>query len=232
MEIIQSKDNSRIKTARKLLQKKYRDKSGSYLIEGFHLLEEARKAGAEIRQVFVEKGKGTLVSHEVLKSLSDTESPQGVVAEVVKCEQAPLSMDRGKLLVLENVQDPGNVGTLIRTADAFGFAGVICVGETADIYSPKVLRSAQGSHFHLPVVRGTAEVYERLGSLLVTTLSKSSVDYREIKLAHFALLLGNEGAGVSPRAIEAASRLVHIPMLGQAESLNVAVAGGILMSQL
>ncbi|MDR0300477.1 MAG: RNA methyltransferase, partial [Streptococcaceae bacterium] len=164
--IITSKDNNRVKEARKLLQKKYRDKSASYLIEGFHLFEEAVKSGAEIRQLFVEEGKENrlqgfelelencfVVTENVLKSLSETESPQGLVAELVRKE---LQVDfetnlEGKILILENAQDPGNVGTLIRTADAAGFDTVICVGQTADIYSPKVLRSAQGSTFHLSI---------------------------------------------------------------------------------
>ncbi|GAB2026556.1 TrmH family RNA methyltransferase [Lactovum odontotermitis] len=235
--IITSRDNVRVKETRKLLQKKYRDRTGSYLIEGFHLLEEAVKSGAEIRRVFVEEGRQNrvrglahwnIVTADVLKSLSDTEKPQGVVAEVVKADTASVNLNK-KILILENVQDPGNVGTLIRTADAAGFDGVICVGESADIYSPKVLRSAQGSTFHIPVTIETDKIYDNVENLLVSTLSENSVDYRTVKLNHFALVLGNEGAGVSEHAVESAGQLIHIPMPGQAESLNVAVAGGILM---
>ncbi|GAB2024261.1 RNA methyltransferase [Lactovum odontotermitis] len=238
--IITSRDNTRIKETRKLLQKKHRDRAGSYLIEGFHLLEEAVKSGAEIRQLFVEENKQnkvrglldhastSLVTSDVLKSISDTENPQGVIAEVTKSDKSSINYE-GKILILENVQDPGNVGTLIRTADAAGFDGIICVGETADTYSPKVLRSAQGSTFHIPVTIGSDEIYDHVQNLLVSTLSKDSVDYRTVKLKHFALVLGNEGAGVSKHAIESAKQLIHIPMPGQAESLNVAVAGGILM---
>lgn len=237
MEIITSRENSRVKEARKLLQKKYRNQSECYLIEGFHLLEEAMKSKAKIEQLFVEADKFDklpadlseylLVNADVLKSLSDTGHPQGVVAVVSKSESSFPDGDR--LLILENIQDPGNVGTLIRTADAAGFDGVICVGETADIYSPKVLRSAQGSHFHFPV-KAVAEIdYTDFEHLLVTTLSKASVDYRTVRLDRFALVLGNEGAGVSDKAIEAAEQLIHISMPGQAESLNVAVAGGIIM---
>jgi TrmH family RNA methyltransferase len=236
--IITSRDNLHIKEMRKLLQKKYRDRTGFYLIEGFHLLEEAVKSGAEIRKVFVEESKQnrvrklpqwSAVTSDVLKSLSDAENPQGVVAEVVKTENLSEHIYRGKTLILENVQDPGNVGTLIRTADAAGFDAVVCVGETADIYSPKVLRSAQGSTFHIPVFRETDKIYENVENLLVSTLSENSVDYRTIHSDDFAIVLGNEGSGVSKHAINSASQLVHIPMLGQAESLNVAVAGGILM---
>ena len=133
MEIIQSKQNASIKSARKLLQRKHR--KTSYLLEGWHLFEEAKASGAEILQVFVleemadrvaNMAKVKLVSPEVLKELCETQTPQGIVAEVAKQSQAlpePLS---GKYLLLEDVQDPGNVGTMIRTADAAGYDGVFC----------------------------------------------------------------------------------------------------------
>jgi TrmH family RNA methyltransferase len=236
MDIITSRDNARVKEARKLLQKKYRDESGLYLIEGFHLLEEAVKAVSPLTDVFVisdkaelvsDLGNITLVSPEVLATLADEKTAQGVVAVVKKNEQ-PINAEKGRLLILENVQDPGNVGTMIRTADAAGFNGVICVGDSADIYSPKVLRSAQGSHFHLPVVR--ADRLPKVKNLLVSTLSANSLDYRQLTgLKNFALVMGNEARGVSDEALAAASVKVHIPMPGHAESLNVAVAAGILM---
>ncbi|MCT3097888.1 TrmH family RNA methyltransferase [Lactococcus lactis] len=252
MEIISSKDNKKIKEARKLLTKKYR--KNSYLIEGFHLLEEALKAGRSIKQIFVEENKLTkltgmigseklltdlsvnLVSKEVLKSLADSESPQGLIAEVTKIEEV-IDFSAAKFLLLENVQDPGNVGTMIRTADAAGFSAVILLGETADIYSPKVMRSMQGSNFHLPLVRMAKEdcfaQLKKAGiSILTTTLSANSVSYKIINEPHFALIMGNEGAGVSDEAVKAADKLVHIDMPGQAESLNVAVAAGILMFSL
>lgn len=133
MEIIQSKQNASIKSARKLLQRKHR--KTSYLLEGWHLFEEAKASGADILQVFVleemadrvaNMAKVKLVSPEVLKELCETQTPQGIVAEVAKQSQAlpePLS---GKYLLLEDVQDPGNVGTMIRTADAAGYDGVFC----------------------------------------------------------------------------------------------------------
>ena len=255
MEIISSKDNKKIKEARKLLTKKYR--KNSYLIEGFHLLEEALKAGRSIKQIFIEENKLTkltkltemigseksltdlsvnLVSKEVLKSLADSESPQGLIAEVTKIEEV-IDFSAAKFLLLENVQDPGNVGTMIRTADAAGFSAVILLGETADIYSPKVMRSMQGSNFHLPLVRMAKEdcfaQLKKAGiSILTTTLSANSVSYKIINEPHFALIMGNEGAGVSDEAVKAADKLVHIDMPGQAESLNVAVAAGILMFSL
>ncbi|MFV0555693.1 MAG: TrmH family RNA methyltransferase [Lactovum sp.] len=240
MDIITSRENLRVKEARKLLKKKYRNQSNSYLIEGFHLLEEAIKANVKIKDIFVdvekidklpkEISKFTIVNFDVLKSLSDTGNPQGLVACLEKEEK--FFQDKGKILILENIQDPGNLGTLIRTADAADFSSVICLGETADIYNSKVLRSAQGSHFHLPIKAVKEIDYHQFENLLVTTLSKDSQDYREIHLTNFALVLGNEGAGVSEQAVQAADYLIHISMPGQAESLNVAVAAGILMISL
>lgn len=242
MEIITAKDNKKIKEARKLLtKKKYR--KNSYLIEGFHLLEEAANSGAKILQIFVEENKYQHVSHqenvlvvssEVLKSLSDAGTPQGVVAEVA-FEEVKVEFWHGKYLVLENVQDPGNVGTMIRTADAAGFSAVLCMGDTADIYAPKVMRSMQGSNFHIPVlsVADFTELQEARIPLYVTTLSNRSISHKELVAEEdFALVMGNEGAGVSDQAVAVADQLVHIEMPGRAESLNVAVAAGILMFSL
>ena len=135
----------------------------------------------------------------------------------------------GKYLFLEDVQDPGNVGTMIRTADAAGFSGVIVSSKSADIYSLKTLRSMQGSHFHLPIYRMPIETFveeAKKGNLpiLATTLSQNSKDYRELaQLADFVLVMGNEGQGISPFMTNQADQLVHITMKGQAESLNVAL---------
>ena len=136
------------------------------------------------------------------------------------------------------MQDPGNVGTIIRTADAAGFTGVIVSDKSADIYSLKTLRSMQGSHFHLPVYRMASqalleEAKEAGIPVLATTLSKDSVDYRELPpIENFVLVMGNEGQGISPLMAESADQLVHISMKGQAESLNVAIAAGILIFHL
>ena len=239
MEIIQSKQNASIKSARKLLQRKHR--KTSYLLEGWHLFEEAKASGAEILQVFVleemadcvaNMAKVKLVSPEVLKELCETQTPQGIVAEIAKQSLS------GKYLLLEDVQDPGNVGTMIRTADAAGYDGVFLSDRSADIYNQKTLRSMQGSHFHLPIYRGPildmVEACRKQGvPVLATTLSDVSVDYKAVKTdGNFALVMGNEGQGISQEMAESADQLVHISMPGQAESLNVAVAAGILMFSL
>ena len=242
MTIITSKANSVVKNAKKLHQKKYR--KSAYLIEGWHLFEEAVQAGVTIEKVFaLESYRDQLaafpqtiwVSEEILLDLADTQTPQGIVAVIQKEEVGLPDLHQGKYLFLEDVQDPGNVGTMIRTADAAGFTGVIVSDKSADIYSLKTLRSMQGSHFHLPIYRMplASFVEEAKKSdlpILATTLSRESKDYRELSsLENFVLVMGNEGQGISSVMAESADQLVHIGMKGRAESLNVAVAAGILM---
>ncbi|MTB64318.1 RNA methyltransferase [Streptococcus sp. zg-86] len=242
MEVIRSKSNRLIKETKKLHQKKYRKES--YLIEGWHLFEEARKANAEIERVFalenhVNQVTGsipvTVVSPEIVQELSDSQTPQGIVAQVALKQPLFPKQLTGKYLVLEDVQDPGNVGTMIRTADAAGYDAVFISDKSADIYSLKTLRSMQGSHFHLPIYR--VAIDDLLGQfkanhvrILATTLSTHSVDYKAIRVPDsFAIIMGNEGQGISRLVEEQADELVHIQMPGQAESLNVAVAAGILL---
>ena len=242
MTIITSKANSVVKNAKKLHQKKYR--KSAYLIEGWHLFEEAVQAGVTIEKVFaLESYRDQLaafpqtiwVSEEILRDLADTQTPQGIIAVIQKEEVGLPDLHQGKYLFLEDVQDPGNVGTMIRTADAAGFTGVIVSDKSADIYSLKTLRSMQGSHFHLPIYRmplvGFVEEAKKSNlPILATTLSRESKDYRELSsLENFVLVMGNEGQGISSVMAESADQLVHIGMKGRAESLNVAVAAGILM---
>ena len=245
MTIITSKANSVVKNAKKLHQKKYR--KSSYLIEGWHLFEEAVQAGVMIEKIFaLESYRDQLaifqqtvwVSEDILLDLADSQTPQGIVAVVQKEEIGQVDLSQGKFLFLEDVQDPGNVGTIIRTADAAGFTGVIVSDKSADIYSLKTLRSMQGSHFHLPIYRMSSQaILEKAKKagipVLATTLSKDSVDYRELPpIENFVLVMGNEGQGISPLMAESADQLVHISMKGQAESLNVAIAAGILIFHL
>ena len=245
MTIITSKANSLVKKTKKLLQKKYRKES--YLIEGWHLFEEAKAHGAKILNVFVlqdyafkvvDLANVFIVSEDILKDLSASKTPQGIVAEVA-LPKPKLPQDfQGKYLILEDVQDPGNVGTMIRTADAAGFDAVFISEKTADIYNLKTLRSMQGSHFHLPVYRvkllDVMVLLKEAGVLTIaTTLSENSLDYRTLdNNENFALIMGNEGQGISHEMAKQADILTHINMPGQAESLNVAVAAAIIIFSL
>lgn len=239
---ITSRANNLIKQTKKLHQKKHR--THAYLIEGWHLVEEAEKSGASFNHVFATEDYAQAVAHlpnviivseEVLADLAQSPSPQGVVAEIGYNVPVLPDISQGRYLVLEDVQDPGNLGTLIRTADAAGFDAVFISDKSADIYNAKTLRSMQGSHFHLPVIRcDIAELIDKAKILktpvLATTLSSESVDYQMVdKSSRFLLVMGNEGKGISQVVADKADKLVHITMPGQAESLNVAVAGGILM---
>ncbi|MGQ7564248.1 TrmH family RNA methyltransferase [Streptococcus suis] len=242
MDIIRSKANNLVKQIKKLQQKKYR--TSSYLIEGWHLLEEAGAAGATFEHILVlkeyaERVAGlpnvSLVTPDIMRDLADSKSPQGVLAQLALPRQDLPTSLTGKFLVLEDVQDPGNVGTMIRTADAAGFDGIFLTDKSADIYNIKVLRSMQGSHFHLPIYRLPVEELVRYLQaqglpILATTLSSQSVDYKDFQPGpSFAMVMGNEGQGISAYMEEVADQLVHISMPGQAESLNVAIAAGILM---
>lgn len=246
---ISSTKNTLIKELKKLHRKKTRDEEGRYLIEGFHLVEEAIKNQEKIQMVLLdERGarewgewlaaqdvpEHYLVTKEVLGVLSDLPTPQGIMA-VVEKNQEPITEFKGSWVLLDQVQDPGNVGTIIRTADAAGYAGVILGEGSADIYSTKVLRSMQGSNYHLPIIqRDLRTVIPQLQAaglkVYGTELNKDAVDYRSLsQQIDIALLLGNEGQGVADELLALTDKKLYIPIFGQAESLNVAIAAGILI---
>ncbi len=249
MKEIQAVKNPLIKDLRKLHKKKYRDEQGRYLLEGFHLVEEAAANGAEINAVLVnqrglqewrewlqenQQKEQYLVSDEVMEGLSDLPAPQGIVAVVVKKNQEP-KISGGRWLLLDRVQDPGNVGTMVRTADAAGFAGVILGKGCADPYSTKVLRSMQGSNFHLPILNRDLELLIpelKAAGLPVygTELNEEARAFQTVTdQADVALVMGNEGQGVAEDLLKMTDLNLYIPIYGKAESLNVGVAAGILM---
>lgn len=234
--VITSKDNKRIKEIRKLLTKKGRTKAQQFLIEGEHLIEEAIQFGAHIEEIFVLETdtynfdlKTTVVTKDVMSSLSTLVTPPGIIA-VVRMETKSIESDR--VLAIDGIQDPGNLGTLIRTADAFNFKRILIGKNTVDPYSDKVLRSSQGSHFHVSLEDvDLIEVMQDFnGTILTTDLSGQSLTDK-ITDEKVMIVLGNEGQGVSQEVLAVANYKVKIDMPGDAESLNVAVAGGILMHQ-
>ena len=234
--VITSKDNKRIKAVRKLLTKKGRLKANQFLIEGEHLIEEALKWNANILELFVLENsefnfdlKTTVVTKDVMKSLSTLVTPPGIIAVV---EMNTQTVDSNRILALDGVQDPGNLGTLIRTADAFNFKRILIGKDTVDPYSDKVLRSSQGSHFHVSIE--DTDLIEAIndfdGIVLTTDLQGEPLNSNKIT-GPIMIVLGNEGQGVSREVLECANYKVKIDMPGHAESLNVSVAGGILMHQ-
>lgn len=252
--LISSSQNQWIKKAQQLKQKKYRQSEGLFLLEGIRLLEEFClsdweglyglyvKPLSERGELLLQslKNKGLTLYEttlDLLKKVSDTENPQGFVV-VARQQTQKLTPDLAQaslLILLDGLQDPGNVGTLIRTADAAGIGGVI-LHRSADLYNSKTIRACMGSLFHIPIleIQETSEMVEWLKeqefTLYATSLGKSSLPYDQANYSkRCALVLGSEGHGVSQALLAEAQSSLHIPLYGQAESLNVAVAGGILM---
>ncbi|EXJ23178.1 rRNA methylase [Alkalibacterium sp. AK22] len=254
METIESIQNKQVKEWKKLLTRKGRKKQQKYIIEGLHLVEEAVKARQSIDALLVREdkldeyqhvirtfeGAGRLITitEDISAALSDAVTEQGILAVMNTKESLSELAAQKPLLLLDGVQDPGNLGTLIRTADAAGFEGVVIGTGSVDLYNPKALRSAQGSHFHLPVVHDdlkgwVQDLKAREIPVYGTALDKEARSYRQVNpSAQFALIVGNEGKGVSDELLRETTCNLYIPIIGQAESLNVAIAAGILMFSL
>ncbi|WP_334333004.1 MULTISPECIES: TrmH family RNA methyltransferase [unclassified Companilactobacillus] len=247
MKYIESKKNDEIKQLKKLALTKNIRKTGTYVVEGFHLVREADQYEQEFVKLLVTEKYtedrlvkkyhdiAVSISEDVAKELSETKTPQGIFAVLKVNNTDKLSAINGKWVMLDDVQDPGNVGTIIRTADAAGYNGVITSLDTADFYQPKVQRSMQGSQFHLPIYRMNINDAITLAKESDLTIYGSEVNdqakpYNELaKKDSFALIMGNEAHGVSQDVLNQADENIYIPILGQAESLNVAVAAGVLM---
>lgn len=258
-EFISSPANKLIKQVVALKQKKNRDSLGLFIAEGVRLVEECAAAGWSVETcIYTEAAAARERTHRLIERLerllcqmvlvpeslynkiSDTEQPQGIMV-IAKKRQTSLEnllTTEGKpplLVVLDGIQDPGNVGTIIRTADAAGCTGVIALKGSADIYASKTVRASMGSLFHLPVVEGVSakELITMLQqggvTLLATGLQKSQVYYQTQFACPVAVVLGNEGQGVSHELLAAADACVNIPLIGKAESLNVAIAAGIIL---
>ncbi|WP_018921679.1 TrmH family RNA methyltransferase [Salsuginibacillus kocurii] len=250
MEHIESAKNPKVKQVNRLHHKKYRERDNKFIIEGEHLIETAIEAGVAIERVFVtnENKLSPLinqanvslltVTESIMKEMSQVETPPGLLA-VVEMPAHELSGPAGKgmYLLLDAVQDPGNAGTMIRTADAAGLDGVVLGEGTVDPYNDKVIRSTQGSIFHVPVVKGElTEWIEKcqrqripvFGSSLQDGTSHTALGSQPA----FALLVGNEGAGVRGELLGLTDQNVYLPLYGKAESLNVTVATGILLYHL
>lgn len=247
MKIIESKQNQQVKEWKKLHSKKGRRKTGTFMIEGFHLIEEAVKSGVLITQwIFDERTRDIplewdipehahyVVTSRVMEEICETENPQGAAA-VCKQPENPFKEDlNGKFLLIDEVQDPGNLGTMIRTADAAGLDGVILGQGCVDPYNGKVLRATQGSLFHLPVFEGNlhewVDRFKQQNVPVYGTALEGGQSYREISNpTKFALIVGNEGSGVDAALLQESDQILFVPISGQAESLNVSVAAGILL---
>ncbi|MCY1569572.1 TrmH family RNA methyltransferase [Staphylococcus pettenkoferi] len=244
MEQITSTQNSKVKAANKLKKKRERDKTGYALIEGYHLIEEAMASDIQIVSLFcveAEREDAAVLEYadavyeinlKVAELLSGTVTPQGIFAVI----QQPTVQDRqpSQVLLIDRIQDPGNLGTLIRTADAAGLDMVVLEKGSADPYQDKVLRASQGSVFHLPIIQRDLQTFiDDFEGPVYGTALQDAVEYQTVeKQDKFALILGNEGEGIKSELLEQTTQNLTIPIYGRAESLNVAIAGSILIYHL
>ncbi|MEE0514468.1 MAG: RNA methyltransferase [Emergencia sp.] len=244
---IRSRDNRIYKECRKLSQKKYRDQQGLYLIEGYNLIGEA--PASEMMYAVLREGADCgglsgeniyIMEAELFDKIAQTETSQGIIAvmkrRIYDRQEVKRLCGPGKnLAVLDRLQDPGNIGTIIRTAEGAGYAAVVCLRGTGDVYAPKTIRAAAGSVFRIPIIkvednRELCGLVRDLGKRLAVTCLDTDNYYFDTDLSSdTALVIGNEGRGVSRELIETADVRVKIPMEGKLESLNASVAAGILM---
>lgn len=250
--MITSTTNEKIKFARSLARKKERIAAGQFVLEGARLLQEAVKAGAAPALVMYERAAFDTDAHlralivafqkqtrevyevnaQVMRALSNTETPQGIAA-VFPLPHVPPPSAPTLTLVLDRIRDPGNLGTILRTAWAANVSQVLLAPETADTFNPKVVRAGMGAHFHVPLIAASwQEIAARVQAIPRIYLSdaKGELVYtRADWTAPVALIVSNEAEGASAAARELATAALAIPMRGAAESLNAAVAAGILL---
>ena len=239
--IITSRDNQTIKEIIKLKDKKYRDKS--FIVEGIKQVEEAIKENASIEKIvlsedFIGKEKYqefelVEVSNKLFNEITDTITPQGILAVVSKKENEEIDYSKDFILVLDNIQDPGNLGTIIRTADSCDLGQIVVSKDTVDSYSPKVIRSTMGSSFRINVIeKDLEEAIEEIKAhgykVIVTSLQTDKSIY-DIDYSKTAIIIGNEANGVRENIVNKSDLKVKIPMLGKTESLNASIAAGIMM---
>ncbi|MBQ3284949.1 MAG: RNA methyltransferase [Ruminococcus sp.] len=256
MELISSKENKKIKYLKKLSSSaSFRREEDVFTVEGTRLCADAVKSGAEIvsaffsetfvgkHGVFVDKarqnaGEAFVLRDSLFSSVSDTKTPQGVLFVIKRLDKS-LDFDRikdnGKVLALETVQDPVNLGTILRTAEAFGIGAVVLTRDCCDIYSPKAARGSMGAVFRLPFMitddlPAFIEDFNAFGTSYAAVLDKDSVSLNDCSFEGAALaVVGNEGNGLTPDTVKACTHKLYIPMSGKAESLNVSAAAAIIL---
>ncbi len=255
---VTSKDNLKLKEYRKLCSsKKYRVETNRFALEGVRLICDSLKSSAEISELLVTEAgierlgenfaplsaaaKNTLlISDELARGIGETDSPQGVFAicsgSLVK-DALPESAERG-ILMLCSLQDPGNVGTILRSAEAFGLSAVIMTSDCPDAASPKVLRASMGAALRIPIFRAAGaeqavlSLKERKISVYAAALGEKSVSVDDVSLRNSAVMIGNEGAGLPDKLADLADKRVILPISEKSESLNAAMAATVFAWEL
>lgn len=242
--LITSKDNTTIKEIKKLKEKKYR--KDRFIVEGIKMIEEAIQYNANIELVvYSEKFnisnielngiKTTEVTESIFNTLTEVVSPQGILAVIRKnVDSKKINYSNEFILALDEIQDPGNLGTIIRTADATNLKQIIVSKDTVDTYSPKVIRSTMGAIFRVNVIEVESlpqelEKMKKEGFKIITTSLQTDKSIYDIDYKKSVVVIGNEANGVSKEVYEVANEKVKIPMPGKAESLNASVAAGVMM---
>lgn len=254
--MITSYSNKLIKEIRKLNKKKYRNKKKLFFIEGIRIIEDSFKSNCDIQYIIysnklynTSRGRELInkikesniecyeVENNLIKEISDTENPQGIIAVLKMKENSlqELKEENNFIVFLDRIQDPGNMGTIIRSADALGVDGIIINKGCVDIYNPKVLRATMGSVFNIPIIYsedGTKTLLEfknKGTNIFVTSLDSAEYCYDTDFEKDNILVIGNEGNGVSQEILDLSDKNIKIPIKGKAESLNAAIASSIIM---
>ena len=253
MQVISSKDNEIIKNIRKLKEKKYRDEQNAYIIEGIKLIKEAIVENVKIRQIVMcenfadnkDLDKDTLyeiakynliyVTEKVFNLITDVKTPQGIIAVIEKGNvDKKIDYSQDIIIALDGIQDPGNLGTILRTVDSANLNQIILSKNSADPYNPKVVRSTMGGIFRINIIEVDSleetlkEIKKNNFKIMVTSLDTNNSIY-DVEYFKKVIVIGNEANGVSTEVQKLADEKVKIPMLGKTESLNASVATGIMI---
>lgn len=246
---ITSVNNTYIKWLLTLRDKQVRNEHNLFIVEGYHLVEESLKHNVLKTVLCTEKEvldkidveEKYLVNEQIIKKLSSTKSPQniiGVVSSIINQDfEAIISKKELRILILDDVNDPGNLGTIIRTSAALGIDAVISSLETVDYYNEKVLRATQGAIFKIPLFKGDLveiiSLLKKQGITIYGTHLESSVSVKDVeKLKKLAIVVGNEAQGVSSKILDLCDKNIILPMNNDVESLNVSIAAALLMWEL
>ncbi len=233
-------NNERIKSIKKLQNKKYRDLENKFFIESEHLVEEAYKSGCLETLIIDEKSNFKLdvdtikVSEGVKRYLTELESPKEVMGV---CNKKFGKITGNKILILDGIQDPGNLGTIIRSSKAFNVDTIILSNDTVDLYNSKVIRASQGTLFNFNIIRGNLleliPKLKELGYQIISTKVTDGCNIKDIATSHkICIIMGNEGNGVRKEILDLSEKYIYINMNKSVNSLNVAVATSIILYEL